>query len=256
MSLILYPENQNGSGLDVPAGNVPGQSSVNKFGDNPTLAASATEAIWDVSSATFNYPATADATHIHQLVDDATMRGATIEVQGLDTNWDLTVQTADLDGSDTTTLVALTTALRRVFRIRVLENIVAAEVIEVTNAGDTTIYGQIIAGNNQTMMATYTVPNGKTAYITNYYASLNKDSGGGDPDVVIRMWHQDNENGYAPQIKHKRGLDSNATSAFEHNFNPYYKVVAKTDIYLTAQNLSGSATADVSAGFDLILVDD
>ena len=128
--------------------------------------------------------------------------------------------------------------------------------VGATGMAAATAKGIITAGNNQTLMAIYTVPANKTAYITNYYASLNKDSGGGDPDVVIKMWHIDNTNGYAKQIKHVLGIDSDATSQFSHFFDPYYKVTAKTDVYLDCTNLSATATADVSGGFDLYLVDD
>ena len=183
------------------------------------------------------------------------MRGEIIEVQGLDTNYVLTVQNVTLDAANTTTPVELVTPLRRVFRMKALSAIVTTQNVELRNVGGGTTYGLITAGDNQTLMAIYTVPAGKTAYIVHYYASLNKDSGGGSPDVVIKMWHKDNANGYAPQIKHIMGLDADATSQFYHKFEPYHKVTEKTDIYLNCTNLSGAATADVSAGFDLVLVD-
>jgi hypothetical protein len=105
-------------------------------------------------------------------------------------------------------------------------------------------------------MAIYTVAANKKAYIQNYWASLNKIAGGGDPNAIIEMWHQDNDNGYAPQSKHILGLDANASSHFSHPFVPPMEVGQKTDIYLTVTNLSASAVANVSGGFDLILVDD
>jgi hypothetical protein len=255
MSIDVYPAQVSPNYMvEVPAGNVPGESSVNKFGNNGALGTSSTETIWDGSNV-YTFPGTADITHLRQAVDQAAMRGETIEVQGADTDYTLTVQNVDLDGSDTTTPVALGTALRRVFRMKVLSSVVTTQNVELRNVGGGTTYALITAGNNQTLMAIYTVPASKTAYITNYWGSLNKDSGGGDPDVVIRMWDQDNANGYAPQLKHLLGLDSDAGSHFRHPFEPYRKVTEKTDIYLTAQNLSGSATADVSGGFDIILRD-
>lgn len=254
MGITVYPNYVQDIMLEAPAGNIPGYSAVNKFGNNPALATSSTETVWDGSNA-YTFPATADITHISQAVDQVTMRGETIEVEGLDTNYALVTQTADLDGSDTTTSVALGTALRRIFRMKALSSVVTTQNVIATNSGGGTTYAQITAGNNQTLMAIYTIPAGKTGYITKYYASLNKDSGGGDPDVVIRVWQRDNENGYAPQIKHVLGLDSGATSLFQHVFNPYYKISEKNDFYIEATNLSGTATADVSAGFDIILVD-
>ena len=246
--------------LDAPAGNIVGTRSVNKFGNNAALATGTTETIWDGSNL-YTFPSTAAITHIRAAVDSATTQGMEVEVQGLDTNWDLSVFTHTLDPTNSTTEVPLVTAgenLRRVFRMKVKDASLADQNIWIGATGMTaaTAKGIITAGNNQTLMAIYTVPNGKSAYITNYYASLNKDAGGGDPDVVVKMWHIDNTNGYAKQIKHILGIDSNASSYFSHRFDPYYKVTAKTDVYLDCTNLSGSASADVSAGFDLYLIDD
>jgi len=240
--------------LEIAAGRVPGSSAWNKFGNNGDLATSATETVWDGSNA-YTFPATADITHLRQAVDQSTMRGETIEIQGLDTDYALTVQEVVLDAANTTTAVALGKALRRVFRMKALSAVVTTQNVELRNVGGGTTYALIQAGNNQTLMAVFTVPADTNGYMTEYYATLNKDAGGGDPDVVIKMWFRDNANGYAPQIKHVQGLDSGATSHFDHHFNPYYKITEKTDIYLNATNLSGSATADVSAGFDLILED-
>ena len=252
---MTYLPNDVPFNLKVPAGDLVGFASVNKFGNNPALGTSATETVWDGSSL-YTLPATADITHIRQAVDQATMQGETIEVQGLDTNYALVTQTVDLDATNTTTAVALGTALRRVFRMKALSAVVTTQNVELRNVGGGTTYALITAGNNQTQMAVYTVPASKTAYITHYYASLNKDAGGGAPDVVIKIWNQDNANAYAPQLKHILGVSSAGSSYFLHGFAPYLQVTEKTDIYLNATNLSGTATADVSAGFDLILVDD
>jgi len=240
--------------MEVAQGNIDGAASLNKFGNNPALATAATETVWDGSNA-YTFPATADITHLRQAVDQATMQGETIEIQGLDTNYALVVQDVVLDGADTTTPVALGTALRRVFRMKVQSAIVTTQNVELRNVGGGTTYSIIQAGNNQTLMAIYTVPADKTGYIVNYWASLNKDPGGGSPDVVVKMWHQDNANAYAPQLKHLLGLDADASSHFAHEFKPQQAVTEKTDIYLTATNLSGSATADVSAGFDMVIID-
>jgi len=251
--------------LDIPAGSITGVSSVNKFGNNPALATSATETVWDGSNV-YTFPATALITSISQTADQAAMRGANIELHGLDASWNSIVQTFPLDASDTTTPVVFTAttdavlattgvAMLRVFRKRVLADVVSASPIRAHNVGETVDYAIIGTGNNQTMMAVYTVPADTTAYMTQYYASLNKDSGGGDPDVLIKLWASDRANSYAAQIKHAIGLDEDGGSHFSHPFAPYVKFTEKTDLYITATNLSGSATADVSAGFDLILVD-
>ena len=224
-------------------------SAVNKFGRNSSVDIGVEEEIWD-GSAAYVYPATALMVSISQTTDQAAMQGETVEIQGLDANWALVTQNATLDASDTTTPVTLTTPLIRVFRMKVLANVVTDSSIRVHNAGETQDYAIIQAGANQTQMAIYTVPADKTAYLTSYYAFVNPGTNLDPTSMPIRLWAQDNENTYAPQLKHVIGITS---AGYQLQFNPYLKFTEKTDIYITAQPVGKAA--DVSAGFDLILVD-
>ena len=116
---------------------------VNKFGENPSSAIDTQEDLWD-GGGTYPYPATALITDLKQATDQETMRGATIEAQGLDTNWDLVVQTKALDASNTTTKVALATPLVRVMRMKVLANVVGDQNINAMDTGaGTAIYATI-----------------------------------------------------------------------------------------------------------------
>ena len=54
--------------LEVAKGNIPGHSSINKFGNNPAVATSSTETIWSGSNL-YTFPTTADITHLRQAVD-------------------------------------------------------------------------------------------------------------------------------------------------------------------------------------------
>ena len=240
--------------LEIPAGNISGQSSVNKFGANALITAGTEEDIWD-GGGTYSFPTTADITHIRQAVDQATMQGETIEVQGLDTNWDLTVQDVVLDGSDTTTAVALTTALKRVFRMKVMADVVTTEDVELRNVGGGTTYAIIQAGLNQTLMAIYTVPNGKTAYLAQWYVD-NVPSTTKIPDSIEpKLWMADRANGYEFQLKGARGIPLQGPGITQ-KFRPYMKITQKTDIKVAALVTGGSGDdGHVHAGFDLILVD-
>lgn len=242
--------------LKAAAGTIAGVSVINKFGRASAITTGNTWEVWDGNVA-YVFPTTASITHIRQATDQVgTDGGATIEVQGLDENWNLVVQNADLDAADTSAEVALTTPLIRVFRMKVLENItLAADVwVGATGVAAATAKAIISTGNNQTLMAIYTVPNGKTAYMTNYYASVNP--GGGAPTTFYaRLWARDNVNNYARQLKHHQGIsaDVDAYGMMQHFFSPYYKFTQKTDIIITGSPTG--ASVDVSAGFDLILVD-
>ncbi len=245
-----YPTPPTDFLLEVAKGNIGGVVGVNKFGRNMDIAAGTTEDIWD-GSALYSFPATALMTSISQTTDQVAMRGATIEVQGLDASWDAVTQNATLDASDTTTVVTLTTALIRCFRMKVLANVVGASEIRVHNAGETQDYAIIGTGNNQTEMAIYTVPNGKTAYLVDYYANMNPAATKDPTTMQIRLWFRDNGNGHESRLMNTLGLDADATSHFSHAFNPYMIATQKTDIYIDGTTVGKAA--DISAGFDLLL---
>ena len=226
-------------------------SHVNKFGRNPDIAIGVREEIWEGSVA-YVYPTTATITHIRSAVNSADTRGKTIEIQGLDASWNLVVQTKDTNAANSTTEVELDTPLIRVFRMKVLENVVLDQNIWIgaTGVNANLTKAIIVAGNNQTLMAIYTIPNGKTGYLTNWYASVNPASNLDPTSMPISVWARDNDNGYEKQVKHVTGLISGHV---QHNYEPYNKFTQKTDIFMTATPVGKAA--DVSGGFDIILVD-
>jgi hypothetical protein len=240
--------------LAIAKGEVAGHTVVNKFGRSTAITTGNTWEVFDGNRA-YVYPSSASITHVRAAADSATTQSMVIEVQGLDTNWALVTQNATLDATDSTTEVALSTALRRCFRIKVLDASVADQNIwaGATGVAAATASAIIIAGNNQTLMAIYTVPAGKNAYLTNYYATANP--GGGAPTTFnVSLWAQDNANSYAPQLKHIQGVsaDTDAYGRMQHNFYPFYKFTEKTDIIIKGS--PSGASVDVSAGFDLIVV--
>jgi hypothetical protein len=102
--------------LEIAAGRVVDKFAVNKFGSNTNVVKETREDVWG-GGGIYQYPTTADITHLSQKVDQIAMRGAGIEILGLDINWNLVTQTIPLDAANTTTLVALTTPLWRVYRM-------------------------------------------------------------------------------------------------------------------------------------------
>jgi len=102
----------------------------------------------------------------------------------------------------------------------------------------------------------YTVPAGKTAYMTQYFCD-NVPSASRSPDSVeFRLWMADRNNAYEFQLKHSRAIPL-AGDGFIHTFNPYMKITQKTDIKISA-SVTGGVGDDghPHAGFDLILIDD
>jgi hypothetical protein len=137
--------------------------------------------------------------------------------------------------------------------MKVIDNVVADQAIQAGPTGFATQQAIITAGNNQTLMAIWTVPAGANAYLTNYYATANP--GGGAPTTFnVSLWAQDNANTYKPQLKHIQGVsaDADAYGRMQHFFTPYYKFTEKTDVIL--KGAPTGASVDVSAGFDIITV--
>ena len=249
------PVGPNGSpctdnNLLVAMGCYDGVTAINKFGRNTAVASGVEEEIWD-GSAAYSFPATALITSISQTTDQTALRGESVEIQGLDANYALVTQTAVLDGTLSTTVVTLTTPLIRVFRAKIQSSVVADSTVRIHNAGETQDYAVISVGNQQTEMAIYTVPAGKTAYLTNYWGHHNPATGATFTSNPIRLWKKDNVNGYAKQIEHIVGVPEDA--GFQHMFAPYIRIGAQFDIFITSQ--PAGAGADISAGFDLIVVD-
>ncbi len=233
--------------VELALGNIEGQSGVNKFGANKEITAGTSEDIWDVGGA-YPFPdnGTAPITHIHSSSASDT---EPIEIQGLDINGDLTVETITLNG---TTLTALTPPLWRVFRLKNMGTSDLIGTVDIVDSGDVIKYGEIQIGNNQTLMSIYTVPRGKTALLTKYHCTVIPSTNKEPISTRFGLWMKDTTVDGVFQIKHAIGIPK-AGSIVEHAFNPYGKISELVDIKVNALPLSEDA--DVAAGFDLILVD-
>jgi hypothetical protein len=171
-------------GLSIAKGDVIGTTFIHKFGDAPDFdVTDGYVNIWDgaddgdINSMVYTYSTTAD-------IDSLACEGADTsdyEIQGLDANYDLLIQTVTATG---TTRVAIPIPLIRVFRIKNVGTVDNANNVNVfVNDTMVTVPGRpdtitnlranIHPGNNQTLMALYTIPNGKTGYLRDLFCSLS-----------------------------------------------------------------------------------
>lgn len=249
--------------LDMASGSVPGVISVHKFGEAPDFdIGDGKVSIWDgaddgnLNQMVYVYSTGAD---IDSLSSSNAADTQDVEVRGLDVNKNLVIQTVTLSG---TTPVGLDPDLTRVFRMKnqgatnFTGQIYCYEGPAQTN-GVPTNSGSVRAvvnnGNNQTLMAIYTIPNGKTGYMRSFFAA----TAGANKvtsyiiDVVARS------DGGVFQLQHRTALSEVGTSHFQHNNTIPEKFNAKTDIEMRTEITDGTITgAAVSAGFELTLVDD
>jgi len=219
---------------------------------NAVTLASSDGATLAVSAATLTAGAFEVMTKLSQTTNQAALVGAVIEVQGLDVDWNLVTQTKALNASDTTTAVTLDTPLIRVFRMKVLANVVTDQPVRCHNTAESVDYAIIQAGNNQTLMAIYTVPAGKTAYVVSYYGDVVPTATKEPVGTDFTLWVADRANAYEFQLKHAKGSPQYAAGP-SHSFSPYMKVNEKSDIMMKATCYAEEG--QVHGGFDLILID-
>ena len=226
--------------LEVAKGNVPGHSIVNKFGQNNNLSSANYENINDMGGL-YSYPATALITKIDSSSGSDT---GNAEVQGLAADGTLTVQTATLTG---TAPVTLATPLWRVFRIKNVGSVDWVGTVQCINDADSVTYAQVAIGNNQPLMAQYTVPLGMSGYLIHDSASIsdNNRSVAAAGRIEARVF------GGVFQLKKTFGISDANDRNFMYPLPETYS--AKTDIQVLAK---GDANGVVTnATFALLLVE-
>jgi hypothetical protein len=237
--------------LEISRGNVSLCSGVNKFGRNSDLGSGTLEDIWDTGGI-YVYPTQARIHNVKSTADadDAASTGAkTVQIYGLDTNYVEINEIVTMDGQQN---VATENAYLRVFRMVVRTAGAGganAGTITATAQTDATVSAQITIGFNQTLMALYTVPANRDALMLMWYIDMNKANATNnavDCNLVIRPINE------VFQIKSHLGLISGGSSHIAHSFAIPFKIEEKSDIKLQAT--ASAASIDVSAGFDIILV--
>jgi hypothetical protein len=250
----------NGSGLSIAEGKLSGYSFVHKFGAAPDFDTGDGEiTVWDGAednvaweNMVYDYSATAD---IAYATSASTADTVSIEVQGLDGNYTPLTQTVTLTGQ---TSVTFATNYIRVFRIKNVDSTNLDGHVFVSSgiggAGGVptaaTIRAIVHPENNQTEMAVYTVPAGKTGYLRRIYASTT--GGIRASNYIIRL--KARPFGQVFQLKFKASISDDAP--LDHVYEEPEKFTEKTDIEVTAETTETNITASaVIAGFDIVLVD-
>jgi hypothetical protein len=157
--------------LQVARGQITGHKSLFKFGNNPDINGSL-ETVWS-HGGLYVYPTSAIQMKVSSSSANDTALGTgarTVSVQGLDQDYNEVAETVTLTGQ---TAVLTTTTFIRVFRAFVItagSGETAAGTIyvgtgTVTAGVPATVYAEIPVGENQTLMAIWTVPAGYTFYI-------------------------------------------------------------------------------------------
>ena len=254
--------------LEIARGNISGMTTYNKFGRNIEIDSGVTADVCDgghtlaSSGVSLKWVAhTAAAKHnIKSRSSDDTGGGVgarTLRLYGLP-DWNTAEITVDIPLNGTSDVLTANDYVI-IHRMEVLTkggtNVnVGTITATATSPSATTVTAQIRVGQGQTQMAIYGIPSTQTAYLGRFYSNANKSGGAtGLYDASLLVNPEPDSELINFVVKHTFGLQTVGTSAFTI---PYYvpKVFAGPAI-IKVQVTSGTNEMDVSAGFDLVLVD-
>ncbi len=259
VEILTQPGNSitsNCIGLAVSMGKMPGYRTVDKFGENPDIdTGTDPEDIWE-GGGVYQYDATGTAP-IVSLASDSVADTMDIMVQGLDIDGEEVTQTLTLTG---TTRVALTTPLWRVYRMA--NEGVEGEDIDgtvfcytgtgsVPSIGDPEVRAIIDDGNNQTLMALYTIPKGEVGFLFRGEIGMSRGQVAG----YARCAYYSRRFGKVFRIKKRVDLANSGTSQYQDARSFPDVIPSLTDIKIRAEQVSANNTG-VYATFDILLVDE
>ncbi len=224
-------------GVNISRGLVRGAIAINKFGYNPSVPNNGHETIWDGSNV-YTYASTPGTAAVTS--DDSNDNGGTVEIEGLDANYNLVSETLTIGGS------AGSVVFRRVFRaILRTANTGTTNQGSVTVTVDSTAVAIISEERGQTLMAMYTIPVGYTGYILQVDMGSKKDT---EHEVALVI-----RNGIANAPWQTKSFVTTRGGFSEKDFKLPIAIPEKYDIEVRAR---ASATSAVSAGFELLLIDE
>jgi len=224
--------------LQVARGQIPGHKSVFKFGVNPVVQ-NVEETVWE-GGGLYVYPSSALIMTVAS-ASGATDNGVVITISGLDADYNEQSETVTLAGAGTATT---TKSFLRVYRGFVAGSQEPAGAVTVANGGTTYAY---INGDNQTLMAVWTVPAGYDGYITQL-------------DVTV-LTEQNNKFGNIRLVTREQGgvfRTQESFSAFGGAIALPYSIPVlipeKTDIEYRAVASGANADLRVSATFEILYI--
>jgi hypothetical protein len=236
--------------INISAGAVDGTGYVEKFGMNVDVDSNK-ETIWD-GGAIYSYISTAETVAITSTAgtDSAAGTGArTIEIQGLDANYNVVLETLTVGGG------AGTTEFIRIFRAKTITagtSGINEGTISITSSDTSTVLAQIgvdgtginAAGRGQTFMALYTVPAGKTAYLTQWTVGCGKQN----TDAVSTLLARPQSGAW-----NAKDIITVSATTYAKDYKIPLQFTEKTDIEVRAYSTTNNSL--VSSTFNLILID-
>ena len=241
----------------IKSGQLSGYSTIDKFGQNPLITTSTDPE--DVTEIGGLY-AFSDTSDIISLSSASAADSQNIEITGLVQSGVEYVQTIQLQGQ---TRVALDSALWRIYRMENVGSTDCAGIIycysDTANtagvpSGASVKKAIIDDGNNQTLMAIYTIPLGKVGFLFRGEAGLSFDGGVAAGTQTARLFYQSRRYGQVFKVKKSISLVTAGSSNYQDVRSFPDPIPALTDIKINVAEVS--ADIGVWATLDILLVDE
>lgn len=239
--------------LQVARGQISYHYALFKFGFNPDID-NTLETVW-AQGGLYSYLAAASVLLVSSssTADAAAGTGArTVTLTGLDANYNEISETVTLNGQ---TAVNTTNSYIRIYRMVVRSAGSGGQNAGVIYAGTGTVtagvpankYATIAVGDNQTLMALWTVPAGYTAYLlqTDVTLATTQNNKYCTVSIVVRPF------GEVFQVK-DRFVKSESSTNQTYSIPVMFE--EKTDIEVRAIGDSAGADIAISAGLDFIYI--
>ena len=241
MSTFLFGDDWK---IDAARGKLRNAFHVHKFGVNTAPANGVEETVWDGSTlypwSTWN----AGADNVFLKSDAASGdESKTIFIQGLDADYNLQSETITLDPTDATTAVSSANTYVRLFRM--YNNGSTPFTGDITahyGSGSGIVVAKVLEGQEQTLMAVYTVPAGHTAYVLKY-----DFSGSANAAITSRLLFC--EHGGVFRVQHSGAVYG---GQYDYAFDIPLAIPEKADIDLRVT--AGTGASQIGANFNLLVV--
>lgn len=246
--------------LQVARGQVGWHETIFKFGYNADIDNSL-ETVWSLGGQ-YTYLSSASTVYVSSSSTDDTSAGTgaqSVTVRGLDANFDEQEVTVSTNGQSGVQVGAASNWIR-VNRVSVetagsgeqnAGNIHVGTESSPTSGVPATSYGYIAAGDNQSLMALWTVPRGYTAYLsqTNITAACTSSN----KLLTVSLVARSPNNGSVFKVMDRFGMNIGGARV-DQVYDIPLKFETKTDIEVRAITDASSANAAVSAGLDFLYI--
>jgi len=218
-----------------------------KFGSNPNIpndvSLSSPETVWDGSTEYVFPPDVGTGIQVKSANGGDSQE---IIIQGLDESFNSASWTGDLNGSSEVNVAG---TWSRVFRAFNNDNTDFAGNINIHASGDdSTSYAKILTGNNQTLMAVYTVPESTTGYLIQYEASAQNTSSSSSIGYTLHLKTRE----YGKVFRVQEVTSITTENSHTQELQVPITLEPKTDILVNVVNANGN-NGSVNADFSIAL---